>query len=180
MKIVKKIGLIALIVIAIPLVVALFTKKDYAVERQITINKPVAEVFDYVIHLKNQAHYSKWAMRDPDMKKTYRGTDGTVGFVSAWESDNEDVGVGEQEIIKIIDGKRVDFELRFFTPFESTENAYMITEGNGSNQTIVKWGFDGRMDYPTNLMLLFMDFEQMIGGDFDTGLKNLKKILENK
>jgi hypothetical protein len=37
-------------------------------------------------------------MMDPDMKKTYRGTDGTVGFVSEWESNKKDVGTGEQEI----------------------------------------------------------------------------------
>lgn len=178
MKIVKKIGIIILTVIAIPLVIALFTKKDYAVEKQITINKPVTEVFDYIKHLKNQDHYSKWAMRDPNMKKTYRGTDGTIGFVSAWESDKEDVGAGEQEIIKITDGKRVDFELRFFEPFESTEPAYMTTESVGDNQTQVKWGFSGHMDYPMNLMLLFMDFEQMIGDDLQTGLDRLKAVLE--
>ena len=50
---------------------------------------------------------------DPDMKKTYRGTDGTVGFVSAWDSEKDDVGKGEQEIIKITDGERIDYELRF-------------------------------------------------------------------
>lgn len=178
MEVVKKIGIVILIAIAIPLIVALFIKKEYEVEKQITINKPVSEVFDYIKHLKNQDHYSKWAMMDPNMKKIYRGTDGTVGFVSAWESDKKDVGAGEQEIIKIIEGKRVDLELRFFKPFESTEPAYMATESVGENQTQVKWGFSGHMDYPMNLMLLFMDFEQMIGDDLQTGLKRLKKTLE--
>lgn len=180
MKTVKKIGIIVIIVIAIPLVVALFTKKDYAVEKQITINKPVTEVFEYIKHLKNQDHYSKWATMDSNMKKIYRGTDGTVGFVSAWDSEKEDVGAGEQEIKKIEEGKRIDYELRFLRPFESTENTYMITESNGDNKTLVKWGFDGRMDYPMNLMLLFMDFEQMIGDDLQTGLDRLKIVLEKE
>ena len=73
------------------------------------------EVFDYVKYLKNQDNFSKWASMDPDMQKTYRGTDVTVGFVSAWASDNPDVGVGEQEIKAITAGQRIDFELRFIT-----------------------------------------------------------------
>lgn len=180
MKILKTILIAVGILIAVPLIVAIFVKKDYEVEREITIDKPKEEVFDYVKFLKNQDNYSKWATMDPDMKKTYRGTDGIVGFVSAWESDNKDVGKGEQEIKKITDGERIDFELRFFEPFESTEPAYMTTESVSENQTKVKWGFSGHMDYPMNIMMLFMDFEKMIGDDLDTGLKNLKAVLEAK
>ncbi len=101
MKILKTILIAVGILIAVPLIVSLFVKKDYEVEREITIDKPKEDVFDYVKFLKNQDNYSKWATMDPDMKKTYRGTDGTVGFISAWESNNKDVGKGEQEIKKI-------------------------------------------------------------------------------
>jgi len=51
--------------IAIVLIVALFIKKDYTVEREIIVDKPKQEVFDYMRHLKNQDHYSKWVMIDP-------------------------------------------------------------------------------------------------------------------
>lgn len=179
MKILKRILLILAILIALPLIVALFVNKNYAVEKEVTINKPKQEVFDYVKLLKNQDNFSKWASMDPGMKKTYTGTDGTVGFVSRWESENPDVGTGEQEIKNITEGERVDYELRFIKPFESTENAYMTTENVNDSTTLLKWGFDGKMNYPMNLMLLFMDFEKMIGGDFETGLNKLKTILEN-
>ncbi|MDD2983911.1 MAG: SRPBCC family protein [Crocinitomicaceae bacterium] len=180
MKVFKKILIVLGIIIAIPLIVALFVRKDYAVEESIVINKPKYEVFDYIKHLKNQDNFSKWATMDPNMKKTYRGTDGTVGFVSAWESDNENVGAGEQEILKITEGERMDFELRFLKPFESTQVAYMTTETVSENKTKVKWGFSGKMSYPMNLMMLFMDFEEMIGDDFQVGLKKLKTNLEKK
>lgn len=180
MKIFKKVLMGLGVLIAIPFIVALFVENDYAVEREIAINKPKQEVFDYIKLLKNQDNYSKWTKMDPNIKKTFRGKDGTVGFVSGWESDNEDVGVGEQEIKKITEGERIDFELRFIKPFEATEPAFMTTETVDKNQTKVKWGFSGHMNYPMNLMMLFMDFEQMIGDDLDTGLKNLKQILESK
>lgn len=178
MKIFKRVLIVLAVVIAVPLIVAIFLKKEYAVERELSINKPNQEVFDYIKHLKNQDEYSKWASMDPNMKKTYSGVDATVGFISAWDSDDKDVGKGEQEIMKITNGKRVDFELRFLEPFESTEKAYMTTESISSNETLVKWGFNGKMNYPMNLMFLFMDFEKMIGDDLQTGLENLKVILE--
>ena len=178
MSVLKKILLVIVIILAIPLIAAIFIDKDYAVEREIVIEQPKNEVFEYVKYLKNQDNFSKWANMDPDMKKTYRGTDGQVGFVSAWESDNPDVGKGEQEIVGITEGERIDYELRFYEPFESKEPAYMTTESLSPQKTKVTWGFNGHMDYPMNLMLVFMDFEEMIGNDLETGLQNLKIELE--
>lgn len=170
---------IVLIIVAIPLVVALFVKKTYTVEREIMIARPLHVVFNYLKYLKNQDKYSKWAMMDPAMKKEFRGTDGTVGFVSAWESQIKNIGKGEQEIKKIIEGKRIDYEMRFIKPFAGVANAYMTTDQMSKNETIVNWGVDSKMNYPMNLMLLF-NMEKMIGNDFSTGLKNLKNQLENK
>ena len=166
-------------IVALVLIVAAFVKKDYAVVREVTINKPKQEVFDYIKFLKNQDNFSKWAMMDPNMKKEYKGTDGTVGFTSAWDSQEKNVGAGEQEIKKITEGERVDFELRFKRPFEATDYAFMSTEPEGS-QTKVKWGFNGTMKYPMNIMLLCMDMDKMLGKDLDTGLTNLKTVLEKQ
>ncbi|MFC0182463.1 hypothetical protein ACFFJX_07790 [Pseudarcicella hirudinis] len=54
----------------------------------------------------------------------------------------------------------------------------MITESISQNQTKVKWGFSGTMAYPMNIMLLFVNIEDMLGKDLDTGLQNLKGILD--
>lgn len=95
MKILKRILIAVAVLLALPLLVALFVEKDYLVEREIVVNKPKEEVFNYIKYLKNQDSYSKWASIDLGMKKTYSGTDGTVGFVSGWDSTNDEVGKGE-------------------------------------------------------------------------------------
>ncbi|MFT3680878.1 MAG: SRPBCC family protein [Ferruginibacter sp.] len=178
MKIIKNILLVIVSLIVLALIIALFLPKDMSAEREITINKPKKEVFDYIKNLRNQPNYSKWAMLDPEMKKDFRGTDGAVGSVFAWDSEKGDVGKGEQEIKKIAEGERLDFELRFIKPFESTAAAYMTTEAVDSSQTKVKWGFNGKMSYPFNIFRLFMDPEKAVGDDFSTGLARLKDILE--
>lgn len=178
MKLLKRIVLVLVIIAALPFVVALFVNGNYAVERNIVINKPTAEVFSYIKLLKNQNNYSVWAKIDPKMKATFKGVDGTVGFVSAWESSNKNVGKGEQEIVKIEEGKKVETLIRFMEPFKSEDNGYMITEMKDSTHTVVKWGFSGKMKYPTNLLLLLTNMEQSIGNDLTQGLENLKAILE--
>lgn len=178
MKILKKLGIGLLAIVAILLIVALFIRKEYAVEKEVTINKPLADVFAYVRNIKNQNYYSVWNLKDPNSKQDYKGTDGTVGFIASWDSKNDEVGQGEQEIKNIIEGSRIDMELRFTRPFKATDKGYMITENLSENQTKVKWGFTGKMDYPMNLMLVLMNMEGMIGKDMDEGLNNLKLILE--
>jgi hypothetical protein len=176
-KALKIVLIVIAIVIAIPLVTALFVKKDYAVERSVVIDRPRQEVFDYVSLLRNQNVYSKWTELDPGQEFTYSGTDGTVGFISAWKG-NKDVGEGEQEITAVTDGHRMDTRLRFIKPFKSESDTYLITEELGPEQTRVRWGFTGRMNYPMNLFLLVMDMEEAIGSDLDYGLQKLKTLLE--
>jgi len=180
MKIFKNLIIAIITLVVVVLVIAAFIPSEFRVEREVTINKPLAEVFDYVKYLKNQEKYTVWAKIDPNMKRKFTGVDGTVGFVSAWDSDNPEAGKGEQEIIKIDEGKRIDYELRFLEPFESTSLAYMSFESPDSNRTIVKSGFDGSMPYPMNLMLLFIDMDAELGKNLQGGLDNLKAILENQ
>lgn len=180
MKLLKRLFIVVVALVMLFFIIALFVDGSYSVERSVTIQKPKEEVFGYIKMLKNQGEYSVWQQMDPKMKKSYIGEDGTVGFVSSWESNHEKVGKGEQEIIGIKEGKRLDFELRFFEPFEAKDHAYMITEAKTDKATVVKWGFDGEMGYPMRFFMLFMDMDEMLGNDLQTGLDNLKMNLEKK
>jgi hypothetical protein len=122
MKVLKKIGIGIIGLIVILLIAAIFIPKDYTVKVSTTINKPRKEVFDYVKLVKNQEYYSVWVMADPNVVLKYTGTDGTVGFKAGWNSENGDVGEGEQEITKISE-ERIDVDLRFKRPFESNQKA---------------------------------------------------------
>lgn len=172
----KKILYVVLGLIALVLVVAAFTSKEMGTESSIVINKPKSVVFDYLVQLKNQDNFSIWNMKDPNMKKEYSGIDGTVGFIYSWESENNDVGEGAQEIKAIVPGERIDMELRFEEPMEMSSQAYFTTTSVNDSTTSVTWGFKGSAPYPLNIMCLFMD--KTMDGAFDKGLNNLKGILE--
>lgn len=178
MLIIKRILIVLILIVSIVLIAAYFMPKEYAVTKEITINKPVDSVFNYVRYLKNQNEFSVWANIDPKMKSAYKGTDGTVGAIAAWESEVKDVGAGEQEITKITEGKRLDFALRFKKPMEDTAQGFMSTEAVSGNQTKVKWGINGVFPYPMNIMMPMMKMDQMIGNDLQKGLENLKVKME--
>jgi Polyketide cyclase / dehydrase and lipid transport len=176
MKIVVVILISVVSLIALLLIIAFFIKKEYVIEREITINKSSGEVYSYIRFLRNQEHYSKWVMADPYMKKEFSGTDGTTGFVYAWDSENKNVGKGEQEIVKLVEGERVDAEIRFIRPFEGIATTSMTTEAMSPDITRVVWGMQGASKYPMNIMDPFMD--NLLGKDLQSSLNQLKNILE--
>ena len=118
MKTLKMILIIILVIVAIPLIAAMFIKKNYTIKRGIVINKQTASVYNYVRYLRNQEQYNKWVMTDPNMKKQFTGTDGNEGFIYAWDSNDKKAGKGEQEIKKLVDGKLVTSEVRFEKPMK--------------------------------------------------------------
>jgi hypothetical protein len=178
MKFLKKLLLFIAAIIVIALITALFVSKDMNAKREIVINKPKQQVFDYLKLLKNQDNFSKWNKMDANMKKAYTGTDGTVGFSYAWDSDMDGVGKGSQTIAAIKEGERLDCDLHFIKPFNSKAKIFLSTTAVNDSTTKVSWNFNSRMPYPLNLVRLFNDPEKMIGDDFSTGLNNLKNILE--
>ena len=92
MKILLEIIVVLAGIIVLFLIIAFFLKKDYTVGKEIIINKSKATVFEYLKFLKNQNKFNVWASMDPDMKTNFTGTAGTEGFISAWDSDNKNVG----------------------------------------------------------------------------------------
>ena len=162
-------------IIVLLLIIALFTKKGYKTYREIIINAPRQKVFDYIKQIKNQDNFNKWIMVDPDMKRVFKGTDGTVGFIYAWNG-NKEAGEGEQEIKAITEGKNIEMEIRFVRPFAGVAHANMTTESLSDNQTKVSWTTASEMKYPLNIMLPLI--VKMLEKDMNTSLTTLKKILE--
>ena len=175
MNVIITILLVVAGIIALLLLIAFFMKKEHFVKREIIINAPRQKVFDYVRLLKNQDEFNKHAMAAPDRKREFKGTDGTVGYIYSW-SGNKNAGVGEKEIKNIIEGKRVETEIRFVKPMRATASIIMETESLSDNQTKVSWSNAGTLMYPLNIMIPMM--EKHVVKDMDSSLSTLKNILE--
>ena len=162
-------------IIALLLIIGLFMKREHYVKREIIINAPKQEVFDFLKLLQNQDKFNKWAKADPHRKWEFKGTDGTVGYIIAWKG-NKDAGEGEKEIMNIIEGKRIETEIRFVKPMRTTASVIMETESLSDSQTKVSLINAGTLNYPLNIMIPIA--EKRFPKDMDSSLATLKSIFE--
>lgn len=150
--------------------------KDCIYKRSIEINQPVSVVFPYLKKLGNFKNWNPFLKDEPTVEMSNRGTDGEIGYVAAWSGKK--LGAGEQEIIRVLEGKQVDFELRFLRPFVATTTANFAVEAVGGGKSKVTWTMDGKSEFPMTVFGLFMNPDKMMARMFDSGLGELKRILE--
>ena len=163
-------------IIALLLIIAVFMKTEHYVKREIIINAPCQKVFDFLKLLKNQDQFNKWATADKqNRKEEFKGTDGTVGFIYSW-SGNKSAGKGEKEIKNIVEGKRIETEIRFIKPMRVSASVIFETESLSENQTKVNLINTGTLKYPLNIMIPMA--EKNFPKDMDASLSTLKNILE--
>lgn len=177
MKMIIKIIVVLIAIVAVSLVIAMFSKNKYTLTREIIINRPSDAVFNYIRYLRNQPEYNKWLLLDPNTKISYKGEpDGSPGAILTFESSNSKTGKGEFETKKITAGERVDFEIRFLA---FTANGYMDVKALSPNSTKLTWVYNSGMNWPVNFVLLFMDMDKIIGKDIAESLNNMKHRLES-
>jgi hypothetical protein len=176
MKNLKKIITGLVVIIAMPLLVALFVPNQYTVNVSIVVNQPKTKVFDYIKILENQKQYSEWLKADPNLNTTITGTDGTVGAKQKWNSKIDNVGEGEQTITALTED-RMDVDLKFIRPFAGESKAVYILKTISPNQTQLTNEFYSQAKYPFNLMSYFIG-RPMIEKTQAQNMKNVKTILE--
>lgn len=164
------------VIIAGVLIAAIFVEKQYLIKQELIIDVPHTKVYSYLKNLKNQTNYNKWVMTDPNVRLNYTGEDGEVGFVMAWDSDNKNVGRGEQEIKKLIENSIVASEVRFIKPFTGIAQAQFDIVSINEGQTRLSWSLGGERKYPLNLTMKV--FDGMLSKDIYTSLNNIKNIIE--
>lgn len=165
------------VLIGLILIIAMLISNDSFVEQKLTINKSASVIYEYARFIINHDNFSVWATMDPEMKKEYTGKDGEVGFVFNWQSEKKsNVGTGEQEIKKLIANHIIEHELRFIKPFESVAQMVMSLHEIEANKAEVIWSVKSQMKFPVNIMKPMV--ENLLRKNLNTGLQNLKQVLE--
>ena len=168
-----------LLILAIAIIICgYYLKTDYTIAREITINRPINEVFRYIKLLKNQNQYSYYNRKDPNTIKSYSGTDGEIGFTYTWSSKINSIGSGTQTITKIIENQSFCCDIQFTKPLPLSSKAEINVASITENQTKVSWVFSGHYKFPLNIIIYFVNLEKLIGTDIASSLVTLKEKLE--
>lgn len=159
-------------------VLSIFAPKTYVVERTIYIERPLEEVYDFLRFLRNQEEWVKRKHQDPDMKKTYSGEDGKIGFQFTWDSKIKEVGAGQETITVLEHNDVIYTKLEYHRPIKSESTTFMRMLSVGDTATEVTWGITGDIHTPYNAVLLFVNMDKQLGKSYEEDLSNLKRILE--
>ena len=148
----------------------------YQVQRSTTINAEPAQVYGNVVDFHRWESWSPWEGLDPEMKKTYNGTDGAVGSSYAW-SGNRKAGEGSMTITEATEPSKVEIDLRFLKPFKPQSVTTFDLEPV-DDATRVTWTMVGSYTAMSRIFSVFMPMEKLVGGDFEKGLAELKARVE--
>ena len=147
-------------------------KSEIIVERSTEIKASVEELTKQTTDFNEFRTWSPWSEMDPNAKFEIKGEQGKVGAEMTW-SGNDDVGTGQQ-IVEAISPERVDMKLIFTAPWESESKVYYLFEPKGET-TKITWGYNGEMPL---MGALFVNMDEMLGGEYEKGLAALKAKLE--
>ena len=175
--------LIALLVLVIAIVALLAyagSRPDtFRIERSIRIAAPMLQVAEQIDDFHKWGAWSPWEHIDPTMQRTYSGADAGVGAVYDWTGTGK-AGAGRMEITGMDAGPAkavITIRLDFFKPFRQTNTAEFTMTPTDAG-TDLAWAMFGPSPFMSKLMGVFMNFDKMVGKDFEAGLVSLKKNAE--
>lgn len=157
-------------------IIGLFKDKSLVLTETIQIQSERETVFSFLNRLENHGRFNAWSLMDPNMDKTYSGTEGEVGSSYHWKSNLKNVGEGIQTLKEIVPQERLTYTIQFIKPMSDTADAVFVLNDCGGGITEVSWSFVGQMKFP---MVLFKGvFVKMLKKDLAKGLQTLKTILD--
>lgn len=178
MKIVKRIAAVIAVLIVAVLAFAATRPNIFRVERSTTIKAPPEKIFALVNDFGKWTLWSPYERTDPAMKRIYSGEESGKGAAYEW-SGNDKAGAGRMEIIDSASPNRIVIKLDFIRPFEGHNTTVFNIEPRGG-ETNVSWAMNGPSPYMMKVAGLFMNLDEMIGKDFESGLANLKALSEGE
>lgn len=174
----KKIA-IALVVVVLGFVgVVAMQPSTFRIQRAQSIEAPAWVVFNILNNFHRWPAWSPWEKLDPNMTKKHSGPEAGVGSVYEW-SGNDEVGTGKMTITESEPPKQVTIKLEFMEPWEATNTTLFALSSKGKDVE-VSWAMEGENTFMGKAASLFMDMDEMVGKDFEAGLRELKKLAERE
>ncbi|BCM22498.1 SRPBCC family protein [Mesorhizobium sp. J8] len=167
---------ILVLIIAAVLAYAATRPNDFVVSRSATIKAPAETIFPLINDFRRWPEWSPFEKLDPQMRRTLSGADSGKGAAYAWEG-NSKAGKGRMEITNSVPSSQVALKLDFEKPFRAN-NIVDFSLSPFGDGTTVTWAMRGARPFIAKLMGLFMNFDALIGKDFEAGLDNLRRLAE--
>lgn len=172
----KLIVIAIVLLISTILILAAVKSDDLHVERSMVIKAPPKAIFHLINNLKAWEAWTPYD-RDPAMQQSYSGPEHGPGATYVW-AGNREAGQGSITITRSIPYSRIAFDVDMVKPFQG-HNKVLFSLVPAPDGTRVIWALDDKTPYVGKIFGLFVNLDQKIGGDFETGLARLRGVAES-
>jgi uncharacterized protein YndB with AHSA1/START domain len=173
-----KIILVLTILIAGFLIFVATRPAHFSITRSAVFPSSPDKVFPLVNDFHQWGEWSPWAKMDPNSKVTIGGPPSGVGATHAWSGNNE-VGEGSMLITESRPNELIKLDLNFIKPMQA-KNLTVFTFKPSGTGTEVTWTMSGENGFMGKLFGVIINCDKMVGGQFETGLANMKAVAEAK
>jgi hypothetical protein len=173
------IGAAALAVIIAAVLAYAATRPDrFEVQRSISVRAPAETIFPLINDLRA---FNSWNPFDKKegIKASFSGPQAGKGARYAFES--RQAGTGSIEIIDNAPPNRVTMRLLMSKPLAADNRVTFLLEPQGdtaAKETRVTWRMEGDTPFIGKVIQVFLNMDKMVGGEFETGLADLKGLAE--
>ena len=175
MRILKRVALLVLALVALLTEIGFLLPRHEHVERATVITAPPSTVFALVNSYRNFNKWSPWHAIDPNTQYAYEGPEIGVGAKMSWKADARTVGSGSQEIVESRAPELVKTSLDFGGQGKAAAQFRLAPEGGG---TRVVWSMDTDMGASPVGRYFGLMMESIVGKDYEKGLQGLKVLAE--
>jgi len=175
MKALRIILIIIGVLVAIILIVPLFSPATAEVSAETEIALKPSDIFPGVASFSDREAWDPWVSQDSTAEVTIQSEKDFVGSTYAWKG--EKVGFGRMEVISVRDNEYIESSLWFGEVETPALVEWTFEELNGG--TRVQWSFAQETAWPIE-RLGMMFGKIFLKQSFELGLANLKEYVESK
>jgi len=168
-----KIAVGLLIVVTLLVVVIASRPSAFRIARSLTIAAPANVIFALLADFHRWGTWSPYDKLDPDTRKSFEGAASGVGAI--YHYIGAKIGEGRMTITESEPATRLAIRAEFIKPFAAI-NEILFTLEPTAGGTSVTWAMTGHNNFAFKAFSLFVNVDQMIGKEFETGLADLAVV----
>ncbi|HSU14344.1 SRPBCC family protein [Longimicrobium sp.] len=167
------IGLAAVLAV---LAIVVATRPDaFLIQRTATIAAPAEVVYAQLDDLHRWGQWNPFEKSDPGIRLAFAGPASGVG--SSYHFVGKRAGEGRMTISGVRPNERVTVRADFIKPMAATHQIeFTLKPAPGG--VAVTWAMSGRNGFLGKAVSLVMNMDRMVGGEFEKGLADLKRVSE--
>lgn len=156
------------------LILIAFLPAEFQLQRTIRIQQPIDVVFQELNSFQNRKKWDPWIRQEPKAITEVSGPVRGVGAIWKWKGQR--IGSGTLKIIKTKENQRIFSTIEYGPPQDSKADISWQLQTK-QEATEVTWTISIPLAYPFQRIFgLFL--EEIVGPQYEKGLKNLKEYLE--